>query len=223
MINMLVKDFIPQKKEAILLEICQILKKTNAISFGTFKLSSGKVTPYYIDLRVVPSFPDAFVKIVEIFIEAIKNEIGIENFDRIAGIPTAGLPLSAIVAYNLKKPFLYVRQKKRLSGRERRVEGILMPGDKVLLIDDLITTGLSLERSALSIRAEGGIVSDALVLLDRGEGGRDRLARININLHTVLGIREVAEKLHEIGVIDDEKLELILNQIKNEKSKKVYG
>lgn len=213
------KNLTPQKKEAILLEICQILKKTNAISFGTFKLSSGKVTPYYIDLKVVPSFPDAFVKIAKIFVDAIKNEIGIENFDRVAGIPTAGLPLSAIVAYNLKKPFLYVRQKEKLSGRERRVEGILMPGDRVLLIDDLVTTGLSLERSTLAIRAEGGIVSDALVLLDREEGGKDRLAKINVNLHAVLGIKEVAEELHEMGVIDDEKLELILSQIKTGKSK----
>ena len=213
------KDLASRKKEAILLEICQILKKTNAISFGTFKLSSGKITPYYIDLRVVPSFPDAFTKIAEILVGAIKNEVGIENFDRVAGIPTAGLPLSAIVAYNLKKPFLYVRQKERLSGRERRVEGILMPGDRVLLIDDLITTGLSLERSALAIRAEGGVVSDALVLLDREEGGRDRLAKINVNLHTVLGIREVAEKLHEMDVIDDEQLKLILNQTKTSKSK----
>jgi len=213
------KDLTSRKKEAILLEICQILKKTNAISFGTFKLSSSKITPYYIDLRVVPSFPDAFTKIAEILVDAIKNEVGIENFDRVAGIPTAGLPLSAIVAYNLKKPFLYVRQKERLSGRERRVEGILMPGDRVLLIDDLITTGLSLERSALAIRSEGGVVSDALVLLDREEGGRDRLAKINVNLHTVLGIREVAEKLHEMDVIDDEQLKLILNQTKTGKSK----
>jgi orotate phosphoribosyltransferase len=211
------KGFAEFKKESVLLEICQILKKTNAIEFGAFKLPSGKITPYYIDLRVISSFPDAFAKISEIIVEFIKNEIGLENFDRIAGIPTAGLPLSAVVAYNLKKPFLYVRQKRKLRGRERRVEGVLMPGNKVLLVDDLVTTGLSLKKSALAVRAEGGIVSDAFVLLDREEGGKDKLADINVNLHAVLGIRDVAQKLYELNIIGDDELKIILSQVRASK------
>ncbi len=208
------QEFAAFNKESILLEICQILKKTNAIEFGAFKLPSGKITPYYINLRVVPSFPDAFTKISKIIIEFIRNEIGLEKFDRIAGIPTAGLPLSAITAYNLKKPFLYVRQKRKLRGRERRVEGVLMPGDIVLLMDDLVTTGLSLRKSALAVRAEGGIVSDAFVLLDREEGGKEKLADINVNLHAVLGIKDIAHKLYEINVIGDDELKIILSQVK---------
>ncbi len=208
---------ISNKRELILMEICQVLKKTNAIEFGAFKLPNGKITPYYIDLRVIPSFPDAFTKVTEIFINAIKNEVGIKKFDRIAGIPTAGLPLSAIVAYSLKKPFLYVRQKQRLRGRERRVEGIIMPGDRVLLVDDLVTTGFSLKKSALAVRAEGGVVSDAFVLLDREEGGRDRLADIGVKLHAVLGIREVAQKLYEMNTIGEDELKIILRQVKVKK------
>jgi orotate phosphoribosyltransferase len=61
-----------------------------------------------------------------------------------------------------------------LHGRERKIEGILMPGNRVLLVDDLITTGLSLKKAATAIRAEGGVVTDALVLLDREEGGKER-------------------------------------------------
>lgn len=208
------QEFAAFNRESILLEICQILKKTNAIEFGAFKLPSGKITPYYIDLRVIPSFPDAFTKISEIIVEFIRSEIGLEKFDRIAGIPTAGLPLSAITAFNLKKPFIYVRQKRRLRGRERRVEGILMPGDRVLLVDDLVTTGLSLRKSALAVRAEGGIVLDALVLLDREEGGKDKLEDINVNLHAVLGIRDIAQKLYEINVMGDDELKIILSQVK---------
>ena len=211
------EEFTSPKRESILIEICQILKKINAIEFGTFKLSTGKVTPYYIDLRVIPSFPDAFTRVSEIFMNNIKNEISVESFDRLAGIPAAGLPLSAITAYFLKKPFLYIRKKQKLTGRERRVEGIIMPGDKILLVDDLITTGLSLKNSALAVRAEGGIVSDAFVLLDREEGGRERLADIGVNLHAVLGIKEVAKKLYEMNAIEENELKIILNQIKTSK------
>lgn len=205
----------PGKREEILAEVCRILKKTNAISFGAFRLPSGKITPYYIDLRVIPSFPDAFARVVEIFVDAIKGEVGSENFDRIAGIPTAGLPLSAITAYLLKKPFLYIRQKQRLRGRERRVEGVVMPGDRVLLVDDMVMTGLSLKRSALAVRAEGGLVSDAFVLLDREEGGRERLAKINVKLHAVLGVSELARKLYEMNIIDEEGVKIILSQVKS--------
>ncbi|MEM1997827.1 MAG: orotate phosphoribosyltransferase [Candidatus Bathyarchaeia archaeon] len=204
-------------KESILVEICQVLKKTKAIEFGAFKLPNGRMTPYYIDLRVIPSFPDAFAKVTEIFVSAIKAEIGVENFDRVAGIPTAGLPLSAVAAYVLRKPFIYVRQKQRLKGRERRVEGLVVPGDRVLLIDDLVTTGLSLKKSALAVRAEGGLVSDAIVLLDREEGGSERLESIGVKLHPVLRIREVAQKLYEMNAISEDEIKIILSQVKAKK------
>ncbi|MCX8170592.1 MAG: orotate phosphoribosyltransferase [Candidatus Bathyarchaeota archaeon] len=204
-------------KESILTEVCQVLKKTNAIEFGAFRLPNGRITPYYIDLRVIPSFPDAFAEITRIFVNAIKAEIGLENFDRIAGIPTAGLPLSAVAAYSLRKPFIYVRQKQRLKGRERRVEGIVMPGDRVLLVDDLVTTGLSLKKSAFAVRAEGGLVSDAIVLLDREEGGSEKLERIDVKLHSVLKMREVAQKLYEMNAIGEDEVKIILSQLKAKK------
>lgn len=210
--------YVSGERELVLTEICQVLKKTNAIEFGAFKLPNGRITPYYIDLRVIPSFPDAFAKVAEIFTNAIITEVGLENFDRIAGIPTAGLPLSAVAAYTLRKPFIYVRQKQKLKGRERRVEGIVMPGDRVLLVDDLITTGLSLKRSALAVRAEGGLVSDAIVLLDREEGGSEKLEGIGVKLHSVLKMREVAQKLYEMNAIGEDEVKLILSQVKSKKS-----
>lgn len=203
------------KKELILTEICQVLKKTNAIEFGTFKLPSGKITPYYIDLRVIPSFPDAFAKVIEISVDAVRSEISVENFDRVAGIPTAGLPLSAITAYILKKPFIYIRQKQRLRGRERRVEGVIMPGDRVLLVDDMVTTGLSLTKSTLAVRAEGGLVTDAFVLLDREEGGEKKLAKIGVRLHAVLRVSEVARKLYEMNVIGEDEMKVIISQTRS--------
>jgi orotate phosphoribosyltransferase len=196
------------------IEIYKILNRIGALKFGAFKLTSGKMSPYYIDLRIVPSFPDAFQKICEFYVAFIKNDVGINNFERVAGIPIAGIPFAALIVYNLKKPFLYIRRGVRLHGRERRIEGVIAPGNRVLLVDDLITTGLSLQKAAKTIMAEGGVVADAVVLLDRQEGGKEKLARSGIKLHALLNITETANTLHELGTIDEEQLKTILKQIK---------
>jgi len=203
-----------KESEPVKVEICKILNKIGALQFGAFKLSSGKISPYYIDLRIIPSFPEAFQKICNFYASFIKNGIGSRNFERIAGIPIAGIPFASLIAYNLQKPFLYVRRGERLHGRQRRVEGVLVPGDRVLLVDDLVTTGLSLKKATKAIVAEGGVVTDTVVLLDREEGGKEKLERSGIKLHAILKISEIARRLCEIEAIDDEQLKTILRQIK---------
>jgi orotate phosphoribosyltransferase len=198
----------------IKIELCRILKKIGALQFGAFKLTSGKVSPYYIDLRIVPSFPDAFQKICNLYIEFITSGIGESNFDRIVGIPVAGIPFAVTVAYGLRKPFFYIRKGIRLHGRRKRIEGILAPGDRVLLIDDLVTTGLSLKKAARTIAAEGGVVTEAVVLIDRQEGGKEKLAKDGMKLHALLDISEIVSTLCELGAIDEEQMKTILKQIK---------
>ncbi len=198
-------------------EMAKILIKIDALKFGIFKLTSGKNSPYYIDLRIVPSFPDAFAEICNFYAEQITNQIGLKNFDRIAGVPIAGIPFASQIAYNLRKPFLYVRKGIRRHGRQRRVEGILVSGDRVLLVDDLVTTGLTLRKAAEAIRAEGGIVDQAVAFLDREEGGKEKLAKRGIKLHTLLKIDEVAKILYETASIDDESYKTIMKQVKKEK------
>ena len=198
-------------------EMAKILMKIDALKFGVFKLTSGKNSPYYIDLRVVPSFPDAFTQICDFYAQSITNQIGLKNFDRIAGVPIAGIPFASQIAYNLKKPFLYVRKGIRRHGRQRRVEGILVSGDRVLLVDDLVTTGLTLRKAAEAIRAEGGIVDKAVAFLDREEGGKEKLAKHGLQLHALLKISEVAKILYETAAIDEESYKTIMKQVKKEK------
>ena len=197
-------------------ELGKILNRIGALKFGSFKLTSGEMSPYYLDLRIVPSFPDAFRRIIDLYIELIRNDIGVDCFDRIAGIPTAGISIASIVAYLLKKPFVYVRTAERQHGRGRRVEGIMLPGNRVLLIDDLITKGGSILKSAEAVRTEGGVVTDAVVLMDREENGKQNLAKDGINLNYLLTTTELARKLHNMVAITDQQLETIMKRAKKE-------
>ena len=89
-----------------------------------------------------------------------------------------------------------------------------MPGDRVLLVDDLITSGKSLRNAAVATRAEGGVINDAAVLVDREEGGIKNLAKDNIKLHYLLKVSEAVNKLYEMGTITEDQLETILKQVK---------
>ena len=209
---MKVDEAVSEKKE----KMAKILFEIDAVKFGVFKLSRGKASPYYVDLRVIPSFPDAFREICDFYAEYIKSQIGAKSFDRVAGVPVTGIVFASQVAYNLKRPFIYVRRGVRLQGRERRVEGVLVSGDKVLLIDDLVTTGLTLTKAAEDVKAEGGVVTDAVVFLDREEGGRGQLEKNGIKLHPMLKISEVANALYELGALEPESLKTILKQVKKQ-------
>jgi orotate phosphoribosyltransferase len=194
-------------------ELCKILVKTGATKFGLFKLSSGKLSPYYIDLRMIPGDPKALQTVIEIYETMARSKIGVTCFDRIAGVPTAGVPYASILAYTLSKPFLYVRRETKTHGGERRVEGQLFPGERVVLVDDLITTGKNTLQAAEAIRAEGGQVEDVIVLIDRQEGGAAALAQAQLKLCAFTTVTRIARRLHESAVIEDDQYKAILAQI----------
>jgi orotate phosphoribosyltransferase len=193
-------------------EFCKVLVRTGAIKFGVFTLTSGKLSPYYVDLRIVPSFPEALSKVEGIYEGLVKKAVGIESFQRIAGIPTAGVPFASILSFRLRKPFLYIRKEAKSHGRERRVEGLLSPGEKILIVDDLITTGKSTGEAIEAIRSEGGLVEDAVVLIDREEGGAKHLKTMGVTLHAFMKISEIAKELYALGAIEESKFQDILRQ-----------
>jgi len=179
------------------------------LQFGMFTLSGGRISPYYLDLRVIPSFPDAFRTCSELLAKSAKS---IEGIDKIGGIPTGGLPWASVLAYTLSKPLVYTRKDSKLHGREKTVEGILTPGERVLLIDDVITTGKNILTALQSIRGEGGVVENALVLLDRQEGGEQHLMKEGVKLHSVTKISTVAQRLFDMDAITKEQLDELSGQ-----------
>lgn len=185
-------------------ELPRILVQTGALQFGVFTLTGGKLSPYYLDLRIVPSFPDAFRECIELLSKTAKN---IRTIEKIGGIPTGGLPWASVLAYALSKPLVYVRKEVKHHGREKMVEGILSPGNRILLVDDVITTGHSILTALQTLRAEGGVIEDALVLVDREEGGREQLQKVGVTLHSVTRISEVARRLLDMDAITQTQFE----------------
>ncbi len=192
-------------------ELPKILTHTGALKFGVFTLSGGKLSPFYLDLRIVPSFPDAFRSSIGLLAEEAR---GIKTIDKIGGIPTGGLPWASVLAYSLSKPLVYVRKEVKHHGREKMVEGILAPGDRVLLVDDVITTGHNILTALQTLRAEGGVIEDALVLVDREEGGRARLLKEGVTLHSVTRISELAQSLLDMDAISQSQFEELTTQPK---------
>jgi orotate phosphoribosyltransferase len=195
-------------------ELCDILLRTGSLRFGTFKLASGILSPYYVDMRLIPSDPEAFRRVIGFYTTVLGTTLT-SRIQRLAGIPTAGIAYAAVLAFNLSKPFLYVRKEEKEHGRGRKIEGILQPADRVLIIDDVITTGKNTVDAVEAIRSEGGIVEDTLVLLDRQQGGAANLKKAGVKLHAFATMAHIADRLNARGMIDEEQLKEIKGQITN--------
>jgi len=193
-------------------ELCDILLKTDSLRFGTFKLTSGILSPYYIDLRLIPSDPEAFKRVIG-FYSSLLEAGPLRRAQRLAGIPTAGIAYAAVLAFKLSKPFLYVRREPKEHGRGRRIEGLLRPGESVVVLDDVITTGKNVIEAVDAIRAEGGISEHAVVLLDRKQGGEANLAKVGVKLHAFTTIRRIADVLLDRGTLDEGQHREIVQQI----------
>ncbi|MEM3092913.1 MAG: orotate phosphoribosyltransferase, partial [Candidatus Nitrosocaldus sp.] len=154
-------------------ELAEFLLKSNAIRFGIFKLASGKESTYYIDLRVLPSFPAYFKMAIDAMRDVIMQGIGTTSIDYICSIPSAGIAYASALAYTLGKGLIYVRKEAKDHGTSKLLEGYLSHGSRVLILDDVATTGSSIAHAVDVVRSNGGVVEHALVLIDRLEGERN--------------------------------------------------
>ncbi|MCS4537313.1 MAG: orotate phosphoribosyltransferase [Thaumarchaeota archaeon] len=201
-VMLLTKTWAVERKD-IVRNLGKVLVKSGALKFGAFTLASGKLSSYYIDLRIVPSLPSVFSQIVRAYTSLIKRNVRENRFDIVAGIPTAGLTYATAVAYELSKPLIYIRKEKKEYGAGKEVEGLLPPGAKVVIIDDVITTGGSLIAAINSVRRSGGTAEKAVVLIDRLEEGRKNLADVEVDLVSLTSIAEITDFLYDMNIIED--------------------
>ncbi len=177
------------------------------IKFGRFKLSSGVESPYYIDLRRLYSYPKLAREVAECLISIINHD-----YEGVAGVATAGIPLATYISIIKSIPMGYVRPAAKGHGTMGVVEGDLR-GLKVLVVDDVATTGSSILSAVNALRSEGCVVEAAAVIIDREQGAEELLRSEGVKLYSLIKAGELFKELLNSGLIDRARYDEVMNYL----------
>jgi orotate phosphoribosyltransferase len=189
-------------------ELILFLYDKGAMKIGNFTLSSGIKSKFYLDMRILQSYPKYFRISIFLLKNYIIKEIGMNNFNYICSIPTSGTIFGSSLAYELFKPHIYVRKNVKSYGTQKTFEGDLRSNSKVLFIDDVMTTGNSL-LSSIELLKDKSIIHDVLVFVDRRQDYIDLLNKYNLNLHKIVSIDKIFELLFQSNRIEKKDLDYL--------------
>lgn len=181
---------------ALATKIAQSLLRIGAVGFKTehpITYKSGIISPIYIDNRRFPFYPEEWKLVIEGFQTLIKQDK--IDFDIIAGIETAGIPHSSALSYSLDKPSVFVRKKIKDHGTKSRIEGGQVKGKKVLLIEDVVTTGGSSLAGVEALREDGSNVKDCLIIVSYGFAeATTAFVKAGVKLHALTNFSVILEE-----------------------------
>lgn len=173
------------------------LLEAGCIKFGTFTLKSGITSPIYLDLRRLISHPP----ILKLAARAYAEVLGKLQFDRLAGLPYAALPIGTAVSLEMNRPLIYPRREVKEYGTKAAIEGDYAAGETIAVLDDLATTGGTKIEAIEKLEAAGLKVRDVVVLIDREQGAKEMLAEAGYAMHAVVTLRELLELWRESGAV----------------------
>jgi orotate phosphoribosyltransferase len=193
------------------MDIAKNLIKLGAVKFSPsnpFTYASGLKGPIYCDNRLILSHVEFRDQVIEGFSWLIK-ENGLE-YDLLGGIATAGIPYAAFLADRLKRPMVYVRPKAKDHGRKNQVEGDYRPGQKVILFEDLVNAGSSLEDSMKGLSASELKCDSCLCVVDyEMEIAKTRLSDLSIQLFSLTDFTSLTKAAFELNLVTEEGLNLL--------------
>jgi len=178
-------------KEALILD----LHAVEAVKLGSFVLKSGITSPIYLDLRVLVSHPRLLASVASL-LRALPPT---RPYDLLCGVPYTALPFAAVLSVAASVPMLLSRYDNK------SIQGAFTAGQAVLIVEDLVTSGASVLETVGPLRDEGLLVADAVVVIDREQGGRENLAASGVTLHSLMTLTEMLAVLLRHGKVSEEK------------------
>ena len=168
-------------------EVADALRESDAVLRGEFELSSGRKSDYYIDKYVFETNPEA----LRVIGRAIAEKVRETRADRIGAVALGGVPLAAVASVESGMPYVIARKEAKEYGTANAVEGELEEGDRVVVVEDIVTTGASAVEAVEKLRAAGATVNEIIVVVDRQEGGRERVEEAGLNMHALTTAEEL--------------------------------
>jgi len=193
--------------------LAKAVAQTGALQLGFFTNNLGQSAPLQFELSRLWQDPSMLASVANGFCEVIREQID-GRYDRLGAADHSGLPLATLASQSLDKPLVVLRRTPTLD-KYGPILGTMFPGDKVLVIDDVIATGKKALEIAKIVKDEGGILHGYCVLLDKQEGGSELLRKRGIRFASVATLIEVANELHTLGWLEDSTFESITEYVRS--------